>query len=371
MYGRRQFLKSFSSATAGIFFGGCGLIPSAIGSMQSEVQRKRREVTVGGLRVKTVDVHAHVTIPDIWDLIKDRPEARENPSPLNSPSDPRKVDARLADMDTMGIDVQAVSSNTGLYWAEPDLARQLIRIQNENIAELCTKRPDRFVGMGCLALQHPDLAVEQLTDGVKKLGMRGFIIGGSVNGQELSDPKFLPIWAKAEELGTLIFIHPRGFSGVGDRTKPQARLGGNGHLTNVVGNPLETTLALSHLIQEGVLDRYPGLKICAAHAGGFLPSYASRSDQCLNTFLDECQPLKKKPSEYLKQLYYDSIIFSNEGMRHLIAEVGASQIVLGTDYPTLWNRTAVDRILAVSDLSDAERIAMLGGTVSKLLRINS
>ena len=140
-------------------------------------------------------------------------------------------------------------------------------------------------------------------------------------------------------------------------------------MINVIGNPLETTVALSHLIQEGILDRFPGLKICAAHAGGFLPSYSSRSDQCLKTFPEDCKPLKKLPSEYLKQLYYDSILFTNEGMRHLIAEVGASQIVLGTDFPTRWNRNAVDRILAVPGLSDAKRTAMLGGTLTKLLRL--
>ena len=126
-----------------------------------------------------------------------------------------------------------------------------------------------------MALQHPDLAAEQLEDGVKKYGLRGAAIGGSVNGEELSDPKFHPFWAKAEELGVLVFIHPQGD---GAPAELQQRFKGNGVLDNVIGNPLETTIALSHLIFEGTLDRFPGLKICAAHGGGYLPSYAARSD---------------------------------------------------------------------------------------------
>jgi aminocarboxymuconate-semialdehyde decarboxylase len=120
------------------------------------------------------------------------------------------------------------------------------------------------------------------------------------------------------------------------------------------------------LIQDGTLDRFPNLKICAAHAGGFLPSYSSRSDQCPVAWPNDCKPLKKLPSEYLKQIYYDSIIFSHEDMRHLIAVVGYNQVVIGTDYPTMWNRTPVTRILDQPGLTDEQRIAILGGTMAKL-----
>jgi aminocarboxymuconate-semialdehyde decarboxylase len=142
-------------------------------------------------------------------------------------------------------------------------------------------------------------------------------------------------------------------------------------LENVIGNPLETTIALSHLIFEGTLDAYPGLKICGAHAGGYLPSYAARSDQGCATFPARCTiTLKKKPTEYLKDLYYDSMVFTSEGLRHLIAEVGVQQIVMGTDYPFPWTKVAVDHILNAPGLSDADRIAMLGGTAEKLLGIS-
>lgn len=375
MYNRREFLRDVSSTTAGIFFVGCGVGKSALGAMQSGSRRNRRPVVVGGRRVLTVDIHCHCTIPAAWDLIQDEQAQnlqigqRDPNSPKGPQLDPRNVKDRLADMDEQGIDVQAVSINPFWYRADRDLARQIVRIQNERIAELCAAYPDRFVGMATVALQHPDLAVEQLEEGVKKLGMRGVMIGGSINGEELAAPKFHPFWAKAEELGVLVFIHPQGFS------EGQRRFQGNGTLGNVIGNPLETTVALSHLIFEGTLDRFPGLKICAAHGGGFLASYIGRSDHCVKfngNFPANCKPVQKLPSEYLKQLYFDSIVFTAEGLRHLVAEVGASQIVLGTDYPYgMGDPTAVDHILGTPGLRDAERRAMLGETAAKLLRIGS
>ena len=164
-------------------------------------------------------------------------------------------------------------------------------------------------------------------------------------------------------------MHPLGTR----ELEPSGRLGGSGLLTNTIGNPLETTIALSHLIFEGTLDRFPGLKICAAHGGGFLPSYANRSDAVITTFPNRVGPLpKKKPTQYLKdgQLYFDSIMFTGEAMRHLIAESGVGQVVLGTDYPFPWNKVPVDHILSTPGLSDDDKIAILGGTAAKLLGIN-
>src|SRR6267154_5045223 len=377
---RREFLKSASSTTAGIFFANCCCLDSPLGFAQNTqsspalpvANRKRREVIVGGHRAAVVDIHAHVRVPEAWDLVKDRinREGRAGDVTLANPEGPANihndVEKRLADLDEMGIDVQAVSINPFWYWADVDLARKIIEIQNEKIAGLCAAHPKRFAGLGSVALQHPSLAVEQMEYGVKNLGMRGFAIGGSVNGDDLSAPKFHPFWSKAEELETLIFIHPQSAGEPIDKR----RLQGNGFLDNVVGHPLETTLALTHLIEDGTLDLFPRLKICAAHGGGYLPSYSSRSDQCLSAITNLCKPLKKPPTEYLKQLYFDSVLFSPEDLRHLIAVAGASQVVVGTDYPTLWNRTPVDRILAVPGLNDEERISIFSNTAAKLLKIS-
>ena len=153
-----------------------------------------------------------------------------------------------------------------------------------------------------------------------------------------------------------------------------SRFKGNGYLENIIGNPLETTIALSHLIFEGTLDKFPGLKICAAHGGGFLPSYAGRSDHGCATRPARCPgpkdgPLKKKPSEYLRQMYFDALVFTPEALRHLAAEVGSTQLVVGTDFPYPWTTTAVDHVLGTPSLSDDEKVAILGGTAMRLLGI--
>ena len=220
--------------------------------------------------------------------------------------------------------------------------------------------------MATLALQHPDLAADQLDYAVRKLGMRGAAIGGSVEGQELSDRRFDPFWAKAEQLGVVLFMHPQSAPG----TTQNPRLQGKGGLGNIIGNPLETTVFLSHLIFEGTLDRFPGLKICGAHAGGYLASYSGRSDAlCGRGSGADCKALKKKPSEYFKeQLYIDTMIFREEGLRHLIAEVGVSHMIYGTDYPFDWP-VGVDFVLNASFLSNADKEAILGGNAIKLLRI--
>jgi aminocarboxymuconate-semialdehyde decarboxylase len=352
---RREFVEETASGVAGIAFVGCNLAAASA----AQAQTRRREVVVNGRRVKTVDVHAHCAVPEAMALMGRKVEPQT--LLMTRPAD------RIQAMDEQGIDVEALSINPYWYKADRDVARELIRVQNEKLAEACAANPERFVAFASVALQHPELAAEQLEDGVKKYGLRGAGIGGSVNGEDLSDPKFHPFWAKAEQLGVLIFIHPQGEGAASDL---RSRLKGSGGLDNAIGNPLETTIALSHLIFEGTLDHFPGLKICAAHGGGYLPSYADRSDAICVTFPNRCTtPLKKKPTEYLRQLYFDSLVFTPEALRHLVAQTGSGQIVMGTDYPYPWTKTSVDHILGTPGLSDAERVAMLGGTAAKLLGI--
>jgi len=357
---RRDFIED--TAVSGIGFVACGL-EGGVGGAQA--QTRRREVVVDGKRVKTVDVHAHCAVPEAMALMNLKVTGQPNlPQVLVM----TQTADRLRAMDEQGIDVEALSINPYWYKADRDVAQKLITIQNEKLAEACAANPERFVAFASVALQFPDMAAEQLETGVKKYGLRGAAIGGSVNGEELADPKYHPFWAKAEQLGVLIFIHPQGTAEMNATT----RFKGNGLLDNVIGNPLETTIALSHLIFEGTLDKFPGLKICAAHAGGFLPSYAGRSDQGCLTFPDRCTgQLKKKPTEYVRQLYYDNIIFTPEGMRHLIAETGVGQVVMGTDFPYPWTKTSVDLVLATPGLTDADRAAILGGTAAKLLGIKT
>jgi aminocarboxymuconate-semialdehyde decarboxylase len=313
-------------------------------------------------------MHCHCVVPETLDLVTGtamEPALRAQlTGPLGFPVGPERV----AQMDRDGIDVEAMSINAYWYGADRDLARRLIDLQNAKLAEICKRYPGRFTAYATVALQFPELATEQLEQGMKQHGLCGAAIGGSVEGEELASPRFDPFWAKAEALGAVIFIHPQ--------TAPQStgivnRVKGSGALGNVMGNPLETSLALVHLIFEGTLDRFPGLRIVAAHGGGFLPSYAARMDHGCSVFPDQCKgpALKKRPSEYLKQLYFDSIVFTGEGLRHLVAECGASQVVIGTDYAVPWVNGPVDHVLAAPGLSDAERIAILGGNAAKLLRL--
>ena len=320
---------------------------------------KRREVMVKGRRVKTIDVHAHCIIPDAMRVLGQDASKHHEPAIVIVPQD------RLRVMDEQGIDVEALSINPYWYGADRDKASEVVRLNNEGLAELCGKHPERFVAFASVALQFPDLAIQQLENAVKKLGLRGAAVGASCGPDEFADPKFHPFWAKCEEMGILVFLHPQGTPDLARRLK------GNGVLDNVIGNPLDTTIALSHLIFEGTLDQFPGLKICSAHGGGYIASYMDRSDHGCVTFPNRCnRTLKKKPTEYLKQMYYDALIFTPEALRHLAANVGSSQIVLGTDYPYPWEDKAVDHIMNTPSLSDEERIAILGGTAAKLLGIN-
>ncbi|MEI7926188.1 MAG: amidohydrolase family protein, partial [Chloroflexota bacterium] len=312
----------------------------------------RRETVINGTRVQVIDIHAHCSVPEAAAIIGLEANFPTPSLPLEG------YRQRLADMDAQGIDIEALSINPFWYAATREQATEVIAMQNERIAEFCAEMPDRFVGLATVALQHPDLAATQLEDAVTRLGLRGALVGGSVEGEELADRRFDPFWQKAEELRVPIFIHPQGV--------PQlaSRLQGNGILENVIGNPLETTIALSHLIFEGTLERHPDLVIVGAHGGGYLPSYAARSDAGGVTFPARYTPLPKKPTDYLKQIYVDSLVFTPEALRHLVAEMSSSHVVVGTDYPYPWTQTAVEHVLATPDLTDADRIAILGGTAA-------
>jgi aminocarboxymuconate-semialdehyde decarboxylase len=371
---RRGFLQAAAVCCGGIFLRGRNL--SAIGAAaggQAPTAGVRRQVIVGGKRVRTVDMHCHGYLHDVWPLVKDRAEvdAKAFEGLANGPMalSAKTVEARLQEMDRQGIDVHAVSltDDQFFYWAEAELAARIVKIQNERLAELCAAHPDRFVGLGGVSMQHPDLAAEQIDDAVKRLGLRGFMIGATVNGEEISSAKFDPFWTKAQELGTVIFVHPTGFADAG------RRLTGAGALGNTIALPLDTTVALSHMIFDGFLDRFTDVRILAAHGGGYLPSYIGRSDRC-HEWNAGCQKMKRTPSEYLKgpQLYFDSLVYSPENLRHLVATVGASRIVVGTDFAFgVSNRAPVDAVLETPGLTVSEQTAILGGNAATLLKLES
>ena len=259
MPNRRDFLKAVAGGSAGLCLSGDTL----------SAQPARRQVTIGGRRVRVIDIHAHCVIP-VEDDRRARRWRRTAARRRGNILGPQ----RLQLMDQQGVDVQALSIN--VYWwyaADRELARRIVQAQNEGLAKWVAAHPDRFVALASVALQHPDLAAEQLEDAVKRLGMRGASIGGHVNGEDLSLPKYDPFWAKAAELGVPVFMHPDGATNI----IKDGALGGRGDLGNIIGNPLETTYFLSRLIFDGTLDRFPGLRVCA-RARRRLPAVVSRAD---------------------------------------------------------------------------------------------
>jgi predicted TIM-barrel fold metal-dependent hydrolase len=352
---RRNFLRG---AATGIAFCGCSFGDAAY----AQPKPSRLPVKVGGKRVLTVDAHAHCYFHETINLMGDD-AGKVLPAVKGVPEHFIVVEQRLKEMDAMAIDMEMLSINPFWYGKDRDTAEAIVKLQNEKLAELCASRPDRFGAFASLTLQFPDLAVQQLETAVRKQRLRGAAIGASVMGEDFSDPKFHPVWAKAEELGAVLFIHPQSTPELAKRFK------GNGWLSNTIGNPLDTTIALQHLIFEGTLDRFPGLKIIAAHGGGYLPSYAARGDHACFVSPQNCNAniaLKKKPSEYINQLYFDAMVFTPEGLRHLVAQVGASQIVLGTDHPIPWEQHPVDHVFATTTLSDKQKVAILGSNAARL-----
>jgi len=332
-----------------------------------------------GRRLRTIDVHAHTVAPAVERLVADSAQKQAEPELRLRTMGAASVDynakhmlpraaaplgdlpVRLAAMDRMGVDIQVISPQPTqyYYWADHDLAREVVSAQNEHIAGICAQYPERLVGLGTLALQHPELAVTQLEHAVKQLGLRGFELSTAVNDRELSHPSLEPVWARAEQLGCLVFIHPMGCS-LGERLQPA-------YLSNSVGQPVETAVALSHLIFGGVLDRHSGLKICAAHGGGYLPTYIGRADHAYRTRPD-ARTMAHPPSEYLRRIYFDSLVYSPTHLRTLIDQVGDGQVVVGTDYPFDMGHYDIHSLVgATPNLTAEQRAAILGGNAARLL----
>ncbi len=284
MPNRREFVKTVAGATVGLYATGRGM------ALRAQAPAARRQVMLGGRRIRVVDVHAHWDMP-LGDVVKGTPFE------------------------------------------------------------------DRAKGPGL------EIASQ---DAVRRLGARGVTVGGHVNGESVTLPKYDVFWAKAAELGELVFMHPNGSANI----IQQGALAGRGGLGNIVGNPLETTVFLSRLIFDGTFDRFPALRVCGAHGGGYLPSYLGRTEVACQRQGQNCI-IKKRPSEYMRsQILADSMVFSQEGLRHLVAEMGVSQVVFGTDTPFNWPVT-VDLIVNAAFLSTTEKEAILGGNLIKLLRITT
>jgi aminocarboxymuconate-semialdehyde decarboxylase len=278
---------------------------------------------------------------------------------------PQLTDAgrRLADLAAMDVDIQVVGPMPmHRYWAGPDLAVKLATVTNEAIAAHCADGRRRLAGLGTIPLQHPDLAVRVLERALGELGLKGVSVSTNVDGRELADREFDPVWEAAADLGAVIFIHPWGCS-LGPRLRTN-------YLGNTFGQPAETALALSRLIFDGTLDRHPALKLLAAHGGGFLPTYIGRSDHAWEHRPD-ARGCARRPSEYLRRIWYDTLVYTPQALRHLVDAVGADQVVLGTDYPFDMGVTDPVARATAAGLPAADLAAILSSNAARLLGLNA
>jgi aminocarboxymuconate-semialdehyde decarboxylase len=329
--------------------------------------------------VTTVDIHCHVMTPECEELVRpvfspDKDPFMRYQSASTSEYNRRHLDdivpklttpeVRLRDMDRMGIDVQAISVMPPqyFYWTDPELGARLARIQNDHLAAIVAAHPDRFAGLGTVPLQDVDATLAELARIVEVHGFTGIEICTSVNGEDLDAPRFDAFWAGVVELDLLVVMHPNGYSDGG-------RLA-DYYLINTVGMPMDSTVALARLIFGGVLERHPALKICVVHGGGYLPTYPARFDHAYHARDDVREHITRPPSEYLRRLHFDSMVFDAGDLGRLIDRYGADHVLLGTDYPyDMGEDDPLGLLMAVPGLSDDERRAVLGGNAARLLRL--
>jgi predicted TIM-barrel fold metal-dependent hydrolase len=367
MSDRRKFLASSAGSLAGLMFCGCGLLHAREAMAQGTPPAPKAPAAPAARRsarrVKTIDTHTHCYFQESLDLMGAEAAKAVLPPVKGVPEHFITIDKRLAAMDAQGVDMQVLSINPFWYGKDVDTARAIAKMNNEKLSELCGQKKDRFAAFASLPLQNTELSVQMLEEAVRKQGLVGAAIGGSLLGEDFSNARFHPIWAKAEELGAVLFIHPQSTPELAKRFK------GNGWLSNVIGNPLDTTIALNKLIFDGTLDKFPGLKVLAAHGGGYFGSYGQRSNHSCFVSPANCDPsivLKKKPTEYVSQIWFDSLVFTDEGLRHLVAEVGTSQVVIGSDDPIPWSQQPVEHVRNAKSLTPAQKDAILGLNAARL-----
>jgi len=328
----------------------------------------------------TIDIHAHIVVPQAAKIAQPHVDLKRIPLAHFADAASREINAqqekdigevmttidrRLRDLDAMAVDIQVVAPAPGqcYYTIDAKIAGQAHRLANEGVAEFCLRKPDRFVGLGVVTLQEPEAAVGELDFIMNDLKLKGVEILTNVDGQELSDEKFRPFFARAEQLGAFIMMHPNGFTH-GERLT-------HFYFNNVLGNPLDTTLALHNLIFSGTLARFPDLKLMAVHGGGYLPGYSGRIDHAWGARRDSHADLPLPPTTYLRQVYLDTVVFSYHQLAYLIELFGPDRILMGTDYPfDMAEYNPVGHIAGVRGMDETTLAQIAGGNAARLLGLD-
>ncbi len=326
-------------------------------------------------KFRTIDTHTHVCTLETAALITKAgakvtitPDDAENAAfDVNGtvyrpfPTGGFDIARRLKDMDATGVDVHVLSATpqTYLYNVEPELAATVAAIQNDQMAKHIAAHPDRFWGIATLPLAQPARAADELKRAMTSLGLRGAMFASNVKGINLDDPMFESLWATAEQLSAFMFVHPNNVAGA-DRLKSY-------YLGNLIGNPLDTTIAAASLYFGGVMDRYPKLKIMLAHGGGFTPYQAARWEHGWKVRPEPKKNIAQQPSNIARRYIYDTILHSDKTLEAMIGLVGVDHVLLGSDYP--YDMAMLDCVSHVQSLkiSDADKASILGGRAEVLL----
>jgi aminocarboxymuconate-semialdehyde decarboxylase len=329
----------------------------------------------GRARPRAIDFHAHVIVPEVYAVAAQHNIFSELPTDGGVTDEMRRsikdragtVLARMSDlterignMDAMGVDVQVLSASLvhqGLEWADAQTSLRLARTTNDWIAKAVASHPTRLIGLGTLPLHVPALVVAELERCMRDLGLRGAAISTTAGAMELGDPQLRPFWAKAEELGAIVFIHPGG-----NRDARFKRY----HLWNSVGQAFEEAMAISSLMYDGVLESFPGLKICVSHGGGYMPYYMGRIDRNYIEKANTRVNMNKPPIDYLRMLYFDSCVYERSVLQHLVEKVGAQRVLLGSDYP-VGESKPIEFITDAAALSPGEKERIVGANAASLL----
>ena len=317
--------------------------------------------------MRTIDIHAHITPEGFIDAFRkggnwrgltagDVPNMRYNPRTTWSP------DERIADMDSLGVDVQVLSTNAFFYCYDKDAAAvaEMARECNDYVAQLAKDRPDRFSGFATLPMQDVSAAVAELERGMG-LGLKGAMIGDHVNGKTFDEPEFMPLWKAAEASGAVLLIHQGGDTIVSPRS-------GRYHLPNTIGNLADRAVTFASFVFGGVMDACPDLRVCLCHGGGYTCYGIGRMDRGWQVRREARVQIQQPPSNYLNKFYYDCLTHSEAALRYLIDSVGIDRVVFGTDWPfDMAADWPVSWILSLESLTLAEKEAILHGNLERLL----
>ena len=316
--------------------------------------------------MRSIDIHAHSTPQCFQRAVlagQDWHGMTAADGELFNPRNAWTPEQRIADMDSLGVDIQVVSTSPGFYQyhQEPAVTAAIARDCNDEIRQMTLDYPQRLAGLAILPMQDTPAAVAELERAVLQLGFQGAMIGDQVNGKTFDEPEFRPLWKAAEEMGALIFIHQGGQT-IGSERQPRY------HVRNTIGNLADRTVTFAAFAFGGIMDQFPALKICLAHGGGYACFGAGRMDRGWQVRAEARVNINQPPRNYLSRFYYDCLTHSEPALRMLIDSVGIDRVVLGTDWPAdMRIDWPVSWVMGLASLTLSEKEAILYKNLEKLL----